>query len=111
MSAASSLQPTSDSFTVTFDAVYVTESITLDLQITDRNEVSIDAGSDRIIASPVSESNLTLMVTNLGTSTQTFVADINNSQVSDFFSISVDKLTLTLLRVNLEQLHYQQWKL
>ena len=96
MSAASSLQPTSDSFTVTFDAVYVTESITLDLQITDRNEVSIDAGTDRIIASPVSESNLTMMVTNLGTSTQTFVADINNSQVSDFFSISVDKLTLTL---------------
>lgn len=96
MSAASSLQPSSNSFTVTFDAVYVTESITLDLQITDRNEVSIDAGTDRIIASPVSESNLTLMVTNLGTSTQTFVADINNSQVSDFFSISVDKLTLTL---------------
>ena len=96
MSAASSLQPTSDSFTVSFDAVYVTESITLDLQITDRNEVSIDAGTDRIIASPVSESNLTLMVTNLGTSTQTFVADIDNSQVSDFFSISVDKLTLTL---------------
>ena len=96
MSAASSLQPTSNSFTVTFDAVYVSESITLDLQITDRNEVSIDAGTDRIIASPVSESNLTLMVTNLGTSTQTFVADINNSQVSDFFSISVDKLTLTL---------------
>ena len=40
-------------------------SITLDLQITDRNEVSIDAGTDRIIASPVSDSNLTLMVTNL----------------------------------------------
>ena len=96
MSAASSLQPTSDSFTVTFDAVYVTESITLDLQITDRNEVSIDAGTDRIIASPVSESNLTMMVTNLGTSTQTFVADIESTQVSDFFSISVDKLTLTL---------------
>ena len=96
MSATSSLQPTSISFTVTFDAVYVTESIALDLQITDRNEVSIDAGSDRIIASPVGESNLTMMVTNLGTSTQTFVADIDNNQVSDYFSISVDKLTLTL---------------
>ena len=96
MSAASSLQPTSSLFTITFDSVYLTESITLDLQITDRNEVSIDAGTDRIIASPVSDSNLTLMVTNLGTSSQTFVAEISNSQVSDFFSISVDKLTLTL---------------
>ena len=96
MSAASSLQPTSNSFTVTFDGVYVTGSITLDLQITDRNEVSIDAGTDRIIASPVSDSNLTLMVTNLGTSTQTFIADINSTQASDFFSISVDKLSLTL---------------
>ena len=81
---------------MTFDAVYVTESISLDLQITDRNEVSIDAGSDRIIASPATDSNLTMMVTNLGTSTQTYVAEINNAQVSDFFSISVDKLTLTL---------------
>ena len=96
MSAASSLQPTNNPFTMTFDAVYVTESISLDLQITDRNEVSIDAGSDRIIASPATDSNLTLMVTNLGTSTQTYVAEINNAQVSDFFSISVDKLTLTL---------------
>ena len=96
MSAASSLQPTSNSFTVTFDGVYVTGSITLDLQITDRNEVSIDAGTDRIIASPVSDSNLTLMVTNLGTSTQTFIADINSTEASDFFSISVDKLSLTL---------------
>ena len=96
MSAASSLQPTSNSFTVTFDGVYVIGSITLDLQITDRNEVSIDAGTDRIIASPVSDSNLTLMVTNLGTSTQTFIADINSTEASDFFSISVDKLSLTL---------------
>ena len=45
MSAASSLQPTSSLFTITFDSVYLTESITLDLQITDRNEVSIDAGT------------------------------------------------------------------
>ena len=96
MSAASSLQPASNSFTVTFDGVYVTGSITLDLQITDRGEVSIDAGTDRIIASPVSDTNLTLMVTNLGTSTQTFIADINSTEASDFFSISVDKLSLTL---------------
>ena len=41
------------------------------------------------------------MVTNLGTSTN-LVADIN-SQVSDFFSISVDKLTLTLASGESEQ--------
>ncbi len=94
--ATSSLQPMSKSFTVSFDAGYATKSVTLELQVTNRNEVTIDSSEDRIIASPVSDSNLTLMVSNLGTSNQTFIANINSEQVSDFFSISVDKLTLSL---------------
>ena len=36
------------------------------------------------------------MVTNLGTSSETFVANIDNSELSDYFTVSVDKLTLTL---------------
>ena len=94
--ASSSVQPISDSFTITFDGVSDSESMIIELQVTDRNEVIIDSSEDRIIASPVSDSNLTLMVTNLGTATQTFVAEINNSALSDFFTISVERLTLTL---------------
>ena len=96
LSATSSLQPMSKSFTINFDAGYGNQSVTLDLQVTNRNEVTIDSSKDRIIASPVADSNLTLMVSNLGTSNQTFIANINSEQVSDFFSISVDKLTLSL---------------
>ena len=96
LSAASSLLPMSNVFTISFDAVSASESITLDLQITDRNEVSIDSIEDRIIASPAMNSNLTLMVTNLGTSSETFVANIDNSDLSDYFTVSVDKLTMTL---------------
>ena len=96
LSAASSLQPMSSVFTINFDATSASESITLDLQITDRSEVSIDSIEDRIIASPAKDSNLTLMVTNLGTSSETFVANIDNSELSDYFTVSVDKLTLTL---------------
>ena len=94
--STSGLQPNSDSFTITFDGGWVSADLTLELQITDRHEVLIDSSEDRIIASPLGNSNLTLQVTNLGTSTETFVANINNSQVSDWFTISVDVLSLTL---------------
>ena len=94
--SSAGLQPTSDSFTITFDGGWVSEDLTLELQITDRHEVVIDSSEDRIVASPLGNSNLTMQITNLGTSTETFVANINNSQVSDWFTISVDVLSLTL---------------
>ena len=96
LSSTSGLQPNSDSFTITFDGGWISADLTLELQITDRHEVLVDSSEDRIIASPLGNSNLTLQVTNLGTSTETFVANINNSQVSDWFTISVDVLSLTL---------------
>ena len=94
--AAAGLQPMSDTFTITFDGGWTSTQLTIDLQVSDRHEVMIDSSQDRIIASPIGESNLTLMVTNLGTSTETFVADINNSALSDWFTISVDTLSLSI---------------
>ena len=94
--ASAGLQPMSDTFTITFDGGWTSTQLTIELQVADRNEVMIDSSEDRIIASPLGDSSLTLMVTNLGTSTETFVADINNSAVSDWFTISVDKLSLNL---------------
>ncbi len=86
----------SDSFTITFDGSWTSTQLTIDLQVADRHEVMIDSSQDRIIASPLGDSSLTLMVTNLGTSTETFVADINNSALNDWFTISVDTLSLNL---------------
>ena len=94
--ASAGLQPMSDTFTITFDGGWTSTQLTLDLQVADRHEVMVDSSEDRIIASPLGDSSLTLMVTNLGTSTETFVADINNSAVSDWFTISVDSLSLNL---------------
>ena len=94
--ASSGMQPSSNLFTIAFDGGWDSTDLTIELQITDRNEVLIDSSGDSIIASPLGDSNLTIMVTNLGTSSGTFVADINNSMVSDWFTISVDKLSLTL---------------
>jgi uncharacterized membrane protein len=94
--SSAGLQPTSDSFTITFDGGWISEDLTLELQITDRNEVVVDSSEDRIVASPLGNSSLTMQITNLGTSTETFVANINNSQVSEWFTISVDVLSLTL---------------
>ena len=94
--SSAGLQPTSDSFTITFDGGWISEDLTLELQITDRNEVVVDSSEDRIVASPLGNSSLTMQITNLGTSTDTFVANINNSQVSEWFTISVDVLSLTL---------------
>ena len=94
--ASSGMQPSSNLFTIAFDGGWDSTDLTIELQITDRNEVLIDSSGDSIIASPLGDSNLTIMVTNLGTSSGTFVADINNSMVSDWFTISVDKLSLSL---------------
>ena len=94
--ASSGVQPSSASFTITFDGGWTTTELTVDLQIADRHEVMIDTSQDRIVASPLEGANLTLMITNLGTSTETFVANINNSQVSDWFTVSVDKLSVNL---------------
>ena len=94
--ASAGIQPSSESFTITFDGGWTTTELTIDLQIADRHEVIIDTNLDRIIASPLGGANLTLMITNLGTSTETFVASINNSQVSDWFTVSVDKLSVNL---------------
>ncbi len=94
--ASAGLQPMSGIFTITFDGGWTSTQLTIDLQVADRQEVMIDSSEDRIIASPLGDSSLTLMVTNLGTSTETFVADINNSAVSDWFTISVDTLSLNL---------------
>ena len=94
--ASAGLQPMSDSFTITFDGSWTSTQLTIDLQVADRHEVMIDSSQDRIIASPLGDSSLTLMVTNLGTSTETFVADINNSALNDWFTISVDTLSLNL---------------
>ena len=94
--ASSGIQPSTDSFTITFDGGWTSTQLTMDLQITDRYEVTIDSTEDRIVASPLEGSNLTIQVTNLGTSTETFVANIDNSQVSDWFTIGVNTLSVTL---------------
>ena len=96
LDVATGVQPSSGAFTITFDGGWVANQLTIDLQITDRHEVMVDSIEDRIVASPIGDSNLSIMVTNLGTSTETFVANINNSQVSDWFTISVNTLSLTL---------------
>ena len=94
--ASAGILPSSATFIITFDGGWTTTELTIDLQIADRHEVMIDTNQDRIIASPLDGANLTIMITNLGTSTETFVANINNSQVSDWFTVSVDTLSVNL---------------
>ena len=96
LQASSGLQPMSNDFTLEFDGGWTSVALTIELQVTDRRQVLVDSSEDRIIASPLGDSNISIMVTNLGTSTETFVAEINNSEVSDWFTISVDRLSLTL---------------
>ena len=94
--ASNGVDPMSGTFNITFDGGWANTGLAIDLQVTDRNEVLIDSSEDRIIASPLGDSSLSVMVTNLGTSTATFVAEINNSAVNDWFTISVNTLSLTL---------------
>ncbi|MBT4066543.1 MAG: hypothetical protein HOE76_04925 [Euryarchaeota archaeon] len=93
--ASTGVMPSSSYFTITYDGGWASTELTIELQITERNEIMVDSSEDRLVASAIA-APLRLMVTNLGTSTDTFVANVNNSQVSDWFTISVDKLSLNL---------------
>ena len=96
LSASLGIQPGSTPFIIKFDGLYSDVQLEIELQIIDRNDLTIDSSEDRIIASPANDSKISVIVTNLGTSQETFVAVINSSEVSNYFSISVDKLSLQL---------------
>ena len=96
ISASSTVSADSYPITFNFDSSWVSSDLTLDLQISDRIEVVLGAVENSIIASPIDYSNLSVMITNLGTVQETFVVEIDNELASEWFSISVDALSLTL---------------
>ena len=97
LSASPSLSAGSFPVTVTFSSNWAVSNVTLDLQISDRIGVIVDSAENSIIASPLGNSNLSIMITNLGTSEETFVVNMNNSLVSQWFSVSISALSLTLM--------------
>ena len=96
MEASYSAQQASSLFDVEFSSAWVTESLNLELQITERREISIDSTSNKIYASPIEDTNMSLILTNLGTTSDTFLVNIDNENASDWFSVNIDYLSLNL---------------
>ena len=71
-------------------------SLSLDLIIEDRLEVMINSAQNEIDAHPQGDSNLTLQVTNLGTSADTYVIELSSTATNLWFTFSLSDLTLTL---------------
>jgi uncharacterized membrane protein len=94
--AGTSVQPQTTSITVTMDSGWNSQSITLDLQITDRKGLSIGSTASHIVASPITDSNLTVMLTNLGSNTDTFLLSLDTSATSNWFSVTADSLSSSI---------------
>ena len=94
--ADTGMHPLSSNITLKFSDGITTTSLTIELQVINRIEVSVDVVSPRIVASPLNDENLTIMVTNLGTGNGTFLIDINTDETSDWFAVNIDKLSLSL---------------
>ena len=94
--ADAGIQPYSDDITIGFSNGIASASITIELQIINRIEVSIGSVDSRVVASPLYAKNVSLVITNLGTDTGTFLIDVDTSQSSDWFDVSLDSLSQNL---------------
>ena len=95
-SAGNSISPQSTLITITMDSGWNSNSINLDLQVTDRKGLDVGSAMTHVVASPITDSNVSVMVTNLGSSTDTFLLSLNTSLTNEWFSIDADSLSLTI---------------
>ena len=96
VSAASGTAQMATNFAIDFSSSWTSASIDLELQIDDRMDVSIDSTQNKVYASPVEDSSITMIITNLGTSSDNFIISLDTSDVNDWFGIGIDKLSLNL---------------
>ena len=94
--AANDLTPGQHNILITFKQGATSTAISLNLIIENRYDVLLSSVNNRIIASPLVEQNLSVMVTNLGTAQSTFTLEVDTSSTSQWFSTSIDALSLTL---------------
>lgn len=81
---------------IEFSSTWVQADIEIELQIDNRMDVRIDSTKNKLYASPVEDSNITVIITNLGTSEDNFVVNVDTTEASDWFSIGVNRLSLVL---------------
>ena len=96
ITASLSANPSSTALTIAFGQGATERSLSLDLIIEDRLEVMINSAQNEIDAHPQGDSNLTLQVTNLGTSADTYVIELSSTATNLWFTFSLSDLTLTL---------------
>ncbi|HIF46371.1 MAG TPA: hypothetical protein EYQ73_06245 [Candidatus Poseidoniales archaeon] len=94
--AANDLTPSQINFSITFKNGASSQTLVLDMIVENRHGISLSSANDRIIASPLADQTLEVMVTNLGTSQSTFTLEMDSSASSQWFSSSIDALSVTL---------------
>ena len=96
ITASLSATPSSTALTVSFAQGATQSTLALDLVIEDRQEVVISGVQYEIDAHPQGTSNLTVQVTNLGTSSDTYLVELSSAETNNWFSFSLSALTLDL---------------
>jgi hypothetical protein len=93
--AANVVQSNHD-ITITLSGRGVSDSVIIDLQIGERLGVLVASSSQQVIASPMAERVHTISVTNLGTSNQSFVLELDSTNTASYFDISISDLSVLL---------------
>ena len=82
--------------TITLSGADISDSVVVELQIGERIDVLIASSSQQVVASPMSERIHTVSVTNLGTSNQSFVLELDSTNTASYFDISISELSISL---------------
>jgi hypothetical protein len=72
------------------------ETITIDLIIEQRYDVEISSLESSVSPSPLYTTNMTLEVTNIGTSTDTYLIELDTSESSGYYSTTLSRTTVTV---------------
>ena len=96
ISAALTAVASTHPITLSFEDEGVETVLSISLIINDRQEVVINGVKDLIYANPLSDSSLTVQVTNLGTASDTYIVELTSAESNSWFTFSLSHLSFSL---------------
>ena len=94
--ASNTAQVGSNTVTISFTDGSDSWNYEFDIQVTNSHQVSVSSISNSLVAGSIREESLTLSVTNLGTSTDTYTISIDATEASEYFEFSLSTTSLTV---------------
>ena len=94
--AATGATPATTSVTLTYQDGAFSTSYTFDVVVVDRQEVMVNSVQQRLFASPLAESTMTVEVTNLGTASDVYAVEWSTESSGSWFEFTISPTTFQL---------------